>query len=224
MAHTKAGGISEHLIDELIDDLRPVAPVRAASVYSVALVLQTLFVALAAAFMGVGVTVVDRFVDGFFPLLVSVLVFAAGASAWLAARMSIPGRHVDGAAKALVPALPLGLAVLVVVFSPWGADLSHLQEYLALGMPCTRMLAAIALPAWLVALVLLRMLAPLDTLSIGLFAALSALAQAAVVMQLACPAGDAYHLAVGHYLPITLIAALAAIASSVLLKMGVSRR
>ncbi len=218
MGQSEANGLNDEFIDSLVERLEPVRPVRLATLCACALLLQTVFVAAAVAWVGVGSAVWARFFQLPFLVCMSVLVASAAASAWLCARQSIPGRYVGGFWKYFLPLLPLALSAVLLIAAPWGADTAQLTSYLSQGMPCTAMLAAIALPAWLISLALLRTLAPLDTLSTGLFASLSALAQSAVVLQLACSQGDAYHLALGHYLPITVLALLAAGVSSALLR------
>jgi hypothetical protein len=63
----------------------------------------------------------------------------------------------------------------------------------------------------------LRRLGPLDPLRVGLFCGSSALFLAAVVVQMACPNCDSWHLALSHYVPLLVAAWVAAILSPIFL-------
>ncbi len=54
-----------------------------------------------------------------------------------------------------------------------------------------------------------------------MFAGLSAFLAGALITELHCPEGSSYHLAFGHYLPISVLSALACIAAAVILRSRV---
>jgi hypothetical protein len=72
-------------------------------------------------------------------------------------------------------------------------------------------------PAWLAGLLYVRRLGPLDPLRTGLFCGSTALLSAALVVQMACPSCDSWHLAIAHYAPIVVAAWLAAVLSPLIL-------
>ncbi len=212
------------LIDELVADLSPVRPVRLASAYAAALALQFGFVALAAAWMGIAPSALVPMVQGPMGLLLGVLVISAAACGLLAVRMSIPGRYVSPLATAGLASVPLLLAALVFLVSPSMPDWARYRANFFAGLACLVETTKLALPAWILSILLLRRLAPLGPTAVGLFAGLTALLQGAILVQVVCPQTEPFHLALSHYAPLIVVSVLASGVSGWLLRLAGSPR
>jgi hypothetical protein len=207
------------LVASLVGDLAPVQPVRLARTIAVALLLEAVTVALTAWAIGAQVTGAQRLADPMFVGLLLVLASGAVTSAITMATLSIPGRVVAAGTRIGVLAVPVVVAAVVLAISPWGGTWKGLAAVCVEGFGCTRNTLTIAAPAWLVATLYLRRLAPLDPFGVGLFSACAALLMSALAVQMACPSCDSWHLAVSHYAPILLAALAGALASVPLLRM-----
>ncbi len=202
----------------LVADLEPVKPVRLVTAVALALALEILLAVVAGLAMGLPTKGFARLADPVFLGFVLLLAAGAGAGAVATAALAIPGRVVGGAWRAAVIFLPLLLAVVVVAFSPWGGTWKGFWMVLVEGIRCTEHTLEVALPGWIAGLLLLRRLGPLDPVRVGLFAAASALLTSAIVVQLACPSCDSWHLALTHYLPVLFAAWAAGLLSSFVLR------
>lgn len=211
------------LIDSLVADLVPVRPVRLARMYVLTLCAQLLFVATAALFVGASSPALAKTSAVFFGALVALLAAGAFAAAVAAMRLSIPGRHVSDAYTLAVLCVPLLLSAAVVVAALWGAEWTGFAAHVGGGMPCTTETVKLAVPAWIVSLLLLRTLAPLSPLRVGILATVSASLLGAVVVQLSCANGDAYHLAISHYLPVVVAGLAGGGVAGLLFRMGEAR-
>jgi hypothetical protein len=190
------------LVDRLVADLEPVRAVRLGAVYGWALVLEFVVIAVVAAVTGMGRAHLAQMADPATLAVVVVLGLGSCLAALTAARLSLPGRVVSDPLRGLLLATPLLLAAAIVLVAPWGGGWRGFLGELAAGMPCMAHLVLLALPLWTVLLLFLRRLAPLDPGPIGVFTGLSAMLQGAILLQLTCPAHDAWHLALTHYVPI----------------------
>jgi len=208
------------LVASLVGDLAPVQPVRLGRTISIALLLEAATVALTAWVLGRQVTGIERLADPMFVGLLLVLASGAIASAAAMAKLSIPGRVVAVGTRVGVLAVPVVIAAVVVVLSPWGGTWKGLAAVCVEGFGCTRNTVMIAAPAWLAGTLYLRRLAPLDPFGVGLFSACAALLLSALAVQMACASCDSWHLAVSHYAPILLAALAAALLSVPILRIG----
>ena len=200
-------GASARLAETLVADLRPVTPVRTAVVVAVLLALHLGAVLAGGLWLGVGMEGLARLADPPFALTCAVLMAVALSATVLAAHASIPGRSETLAPGwGLVASVAL-LVAAVVVLEPWGATWLGFSAHMRAGWGCTREIASIAAPLWALTVLVLARLAPLRAKWVGLLAGMAALSQGAVALQFACPVGDAYHLALTHYLPVLLLSA-----------------
>lgn len=206
------------LLDSLVDDLAPVHPVRLARIAVAAAALEIAAVAATALLSGVRFRGLERLGDPMFVGLLAMLSAGALAGAATMARLSIPGRSVSPVLRTAVLALPLVLALLAVAVSPWGGSWTGFAAVVVEGFHCTSHTLLIALPAWLAGLLFLRRLGPMDAQGVGLFASSAALLTSAVVVQMACPNCDSWHLALSHYSPILVAAWLGAMAAPLVLE------
>jgi hypothetical protein len=208
------------LIDELVKDLRPVRVVSLAAASFAALGLQFFFVAGAAMLMGINGPTVARLFQGPMAVIFLMLVACSLLCGLVAVRLAIPGRHVSRVVTSALVAAPILIAIGCLGWAPSGADWGHFASHLGSGFACFAETLALALPAWFMSLLLLRRLAPLAPIFVGFFGGLTALFQGALIIQLVCPSGEAYHLALGHYMPLVVMASLAALASGFLLRLA----
>ncbi len=224
LASTAPCARADELRRQLVADLEPVRPVRLHVLCAALLGLQAAFVLAVGALFGVPLASFGRLADPSFAVIVAVLAGASAACAVLAARTSLPGRFVPPAAAAAAVAVPLALACAVVALSPWGADWRGLTAHVLGGLSCTGTIAMIALPAWAVSVFVLRRLAPLSPLTVGVFAGATAMLQGALVVQMMCPNTEAFHLALSHFVPVSVVALVtAAITGRLLGAVGPSR-
>lgn len=213
----KASATSSDLLSSLVSDLVPVSPVRSRREIALAVLLEIAVVAVTAWILGARIVGAERLADPAFAGLLLALAAGAGASAAAMTTLSIPGRSVPAAWRLPVLLLPLVVAALVVVFSPWGGTWTGFVAVVVEGFGCTRNTLLVAAPAWIAGLLFLRRLGPLDALGVGLFSASSALLTAALAVQMACPNCDSWHLAISHYVPILVAVWVAAMLSPLLL-------
>lgn len=216
--HASRTSSNRDLIEALIQDLKPVAPVRLVREILRAALIQLSVVALEMLLTGWHLAGSERLNDPAFLGLLLALLLGAATSAVTMSRLSIPGRGASSAIRTGVLVLPLLLAGFVVAVSPWGGSWSGLTAVLVEGFGCTRSTILMAAPAWLAGLASLRRLRPLDPLRVGLFCATTALLLAAVAVQMSCPSCDSWHLALSHYVPLLVAAWVAAMVSPLFLK------
>ncbi|HXC53372.1 MAG TPA: NrsF family protein [Candidatus Limnocylindrales bacterium] len=210
---------SGDLVGRLVADLAPVRPVRSGRMVAIAVALEIAVVLVVAWLFGFHMARPERIFDPAFAGLLGALAAGAVASARTMTMLSVPGRPVSRALRAFVLALPPVLAVAMIVFSPWGGSFHGFAAVVVEGFGCTKNTLLVATPAWLAGLLFLRRLAPLDPLRVGLFSACAALLAAAVVVQMACPSCDSWHLAISHYVPLLVAAWVAAMLSPVVLSL-----
>lgn len=201
------------LVGSLVADLEPVRPVSISRIVLMTMAIEILAVKLTALALGAKMTALDRLADPMFVGLLSVLGTGAATSAATMARLSIPGRAVTAGVRVGILALPIVLAVAIVVLSPWGGTWTGFGTVCLAGVACMRNTIVIAAPGWIAGLLYLRRFAPLDPLGTGLFAASTALLCSAIMVHMACPSCDSWHLAVAHYAPILVAAWVAAFLS-----------
>jgi len=211
---------SPDFIGGLVSGLEPVRPARAGRMIALALLVEVCVVAAAAWMRGLHMVDHGRIADPAFAGLVAILAAGAAASAATMATLSFPGRTMPPAVRTFVLALPPAIAVLLVAFSPWGGSFHGFVAVVVEGFGCTRNTIIVATPAWIAGLLLLRRLAPLDPLRVGLFTASSALLTAALAVQMACPNCDSWHMALSHYVPLLVAAWVAAMLSPLVLAPG----
>ncbi len=221
---TKAGArVRDEFLEGLVSDLAPVRPVRLAVAVAWAFALEVLVVLAAGWATGLPTKGFARLADPIYAAFVVALAIGAGASAVATAMLAIPGRVVGAAWRTAVVFLPLILAATVIVLSPWGGTWKGFGTVLVEGLPCIAHTMEIALPGWIAGLLLLRRLGPLDPMRVGLFAGTSSLLTSAVVIQLACPSCDSWHLALTHYVPVLLAAWVAGLLSAFVLSRPIER-
>lgn len=206
------------LLGSLVDDLAPVRPVRLSRTIAAVLAVQAAAILATAFALGAGVSATERLSDPMFLSLLAILGLAAAASAAATVRLAIPGRVVDSRVRIVLFALPVALALAIAVTSPWGGTWNGLSAVLLEGLGCTRTTIVVAVPAWLAAVAVLRRLAPLDPLAVGMFAASASLFGSALVVQMACKSCDSWHLALAHYAPILVAAWLGGLLSVPMLR------
>lgn len=212
------------LVDELVSDLRPVRVLSLAAASSAALALQFVFVAAAAMAMGIDAPAVARIFQGPMATVFLLLVAASMACGLVAVRLAVPGRVVGKSMMMALASVPVLLATLCLCVAPSGSDWQHFAAHLGASMACFGETLLLAVPAWAVSLILLARLAPLAPMAVGFFGSLTALFQGALLVQLVCPSGEGFHLALSHYLPLAGMSVLAAAASGFLLRLALAPR
>jgi hypothetical protein len=119
---------------------------------------------------------------------------------------------------ALLFVAPIALMTMVLVASPWGGRWPGWGSIADGCMVCVAITAASAAIPWIATVMLVSRLAPLREVRVGLFAGLSAFLLGSLVSQLHCPNGDSYHLATGHFLPVSVFSVLTTYTAAVLLR------
>lgn len=206
-------------IQALVSDLEPVKPVRLERLFGLCLVVELLVVVVAAWATGVRADIGERLTDWTFLLLVATLAVSAASSAVVALRLSIPGRDVQAQSRIFLFIYPIVLALLILAFQPWGSSWPGAGPFLNMCWRCIGVTSAAAVVPWVGLIVVLGGLAPLNGPRVGLFAGLSAFLVGALATQFHCASGDGYHLAIGHYLPIAILAAFTTLVAAPLLRV-----
>jgi hypothetical protein len=206
------------LVEALASNLEPVRPVSLARHFVACLGLGAVVVAAAASLLGVREDLAERLSEPVFLAVVGVLALSSAWCASVAVRLSVPGRYVSRPASWLLLATPMLLAVFVVVARPWGGTWPGWGPLLTGCVQCMGVTAISAAAPWLVVLVTVGRLAPLDVLRVGMFTGFSAFLLGALVTELACMNGSGYHLALGHYLPVVLLSALSSVIAAAALR------
>jgi hypothetical protein len=201
------------LVANLTRELEPVRPVRLARMAATAVAIEIATVLVTAMVFGARPTATQRLGDPMFLALLALLGSGAAASAVTMAKLSVPGRAVASVVRLALLGLPILLAAGIVAISPWGGSFSDFVSVFAAGAGCTINTIVIATPAWIAGLLFLRGYGWLDAFGTGLFASSAALFASALVVQMACPNCDSWHLAVSHYSPILVAAWIAALLS-----------
>jgi len=194
------------LIDSIVRDLRPVRPVRIGAVLGLLLAVEAVVLAAGIGWSGIRPDIGARLRDPRFVGFVAILATAAIGSAWAALRLSVPGRELSGRALAGLLLLPSLAAAAAVVLLPWGGSWADLRPAMWACWHCISFTAATAFVPWLFVVVTVSRLAPLRPARVGILAGLSAFALGALATELHCAARDGYHLALGHYLPVLVMA------------------
>ena len=211
------------VVDSLVSNLAPVRPVRIVPAIVAAAAIEIGVVAVMILLLGIRIADPARLLDPAFAALLAVLAGSAAASIVAMTAVSIPGRAPSRASRLAIVAVPPLLASVVLAMSPWGATTGAFTAVLVEGFGCTKNTLVVAAPAWLAALLYLRRLAPLDPVRTGLFAAFSALLVSALVVQMACPQCESWHLAMSHYLPLLLAAWAGALFAPIVVKAASPR-
>jgi hypothetical protein len=110
------------------------------------------------------------------------------------------------------------LVALILGVAPWGGNWAGWRHVIGGCWTCMAVTAASAAVPWIATVMLVSRLAPLREVRVGLFAGLSAFLLGALVAELHCPNGNSYHLALGHFLPISVFAALTTYTAALLLR------
>ena len=210
---TKQAHNAADLISGLVQNLEAVRPVRLVRMAATVITIEVATVLLAAWFVGARPAATERLADPMVLALVALLGCGALASMITMAKLSVPGRVVASGLRLALVALPLVVALGVVAMSPWGGSFSGFTSVLLAGAGCTRNTIVVAVPAWIAGLLYLRGFGSLDRFGTGLFASSAALLASALVVQMACPNCDSWHLAVSHYSPILVAAWVGALLS-----------
>jgi hypothetical protein len=208
------------IVETLIADLKPVRPFRLRRALGLLLVIEAAVLLAAVAYFGVRADLGVRILDPRSVALAAALLVAAAGSAWAALRLSIPGRDISPAASGTLLVLPALAAVATTTLLPWGGDWTGLGPVLQTCWKCIASTTSTALIPWVVAVAAVSRLAPLRPLRAALFVGLSAFALGALATEIHCSQKDAYHLAIGHYLPVLGLAAATALLSAWLLGEG----
>jgi hypothetical protein len=214
----KMGETRRKVIDDILRDLEPVRPVRLGLLLTGLIALEIAVLAAMPGVWGWRPDLSERLADPAFLFVLTALIVAAGLSAWCALRTSVPGREVSGTRLCLLFGVPLAVALMVVSVAPWGGVWHGFGPLMDGCWGCIGVSAVTALVPWVVVVLVVARLAPLRTLRVGLFAGLSAFLVGAAVTELHCGSGDAYHLAVGHYVPIAVLALVTGIVVSACLR------
>lgn len=194
------------LIEEMVEDLRPVRPVRIGAVLALLVAVEAVVLAVGISWTGIRPDIHDRLHDGEFIGFVTILATAAIGSAWGALRLSVPGRELSGRALAGLLLLPSLAAAAAVVLLPWGGQWNDIRPIMWACWHCISFTAATAFIPWLFVVLAVSRLAPLRPARVGILAGLSAFALGALATELHCAAREGYHLALGHYLPVLVMA------------------
>jgi hypothetical protein len=202
------------VVDRLVRDLAPVRPVRLGRVFALCVLVQLVVAAVALAVYGIRGDLAERIAEPSFLLIALPLALAAPACATIAVRMAVPGHEVRPATLAVLLMLPLVIAVVVLVAAPWGTTTSSWSDVIGGCWHCVGITLVSAVAPWLAMLIVVGRLAPLRAARVGVFAGLAAFFVGAFVTELHCPAKDAYHIALSHYLPIALLSIVAALISA----------
>ncbi len=211
-------GHADDLVARLTAELRPVRPVRMVRMFLWFLFGEIAAAALATRAVGVRPDIGERLAEPAFLLLVAALVLAAAGSASAAVRTALPGRYISRSAERWLLASPLVLAAVALVLMPWEGEWAGWGMFLTGCWKCTAVTAASAAAPWLVAVLVLRRLAPLVALRVAMFAGFSAFFIGALVTQLHCPMGSGMHLAFAHFLPVALLSAVVCGATAAVLR------
>ena len=203
--------------DELIVQLaREAGPVRRLPAPSIRLAQWT---ALAVPMAALGVIVIrpradlltvihqPTFIGIALVTLITALLSAAGAFV-----LSIPGAE-RSPLQRVVPLLAgsVWALVLVVLLTTGGDPMRRLLALPFHGACLIEIVGLSVLPGW-VLFAMLRRAAPLRRTWSAALATLAAVALSAVATQVICPIDDAAHQIVGHFLPVSLLSAVGAIA------------
>lgn len=194
------------LFESMVRDLRPVRPVRIGSVLALLVVVEAVVLVAGMSWAGVRTDIQEQLRDPRFVAFAAVLATVAVGSAWAALRLSMPGRDLSRSALAALLLLPSLAAAAAVVLLPWGGRWIGIGPTMCACWHCIAFTAAAALVPWLFVVVAISRLAPLRPVRAGIFAGLSAFALGALATELHCAARDGYHLALGHYLPVLVMA------------------
>jgi len=192
------------VVDELVADLGPVRPVRFARLFGLCVFLEIVAIVVAATVFGMRHDLAAQLHDPWFLAAIASLGVGAAWCSAIAIRLALPGRAVDARVPWLL-LLPVVLAGVVLVLRPVAGSSVDWQNMLFECASCAGITAASALVPWLVSLLVLRRLAPLNALRIGVFAGLSAFLVGALVTELHCPNPSSVHVALAHFLPVTLL-------------------
>jgi hypothetical protein len=207
------------LIDSMVRDLRPVRPVRIGAVLALLLAVEAIVLATGTGCAGIRADIWERLRDPRYLAFVGVLTTAAIGSAWAALRLSVPGREPPGRALVGLLLLPSLAAIAAVAWLPWGGSWVGIGPTMGACWHCISFTAATAFVPWLFVVVAVSRLAPLRPARVGILAGLSAFALGALGTELHCSARDGYHLAIGHYLPVLVMALVTGIFVARMLRM-----
>lgn len=213
---------SKDMIPGLVRSLTPVVPIKLAHLFIVCLCVEVLFGAIGLAVAGVRGDLAERSAEPVFLIVISLLAIGAAICATSAIRLAVPGRDdvPKGRLLALV-SIPFAVSAFVLVAAPWGRDWMGWHDLLAGCRSCVGVTAASGAVPWMATMILLSRLAPLRERRVGLFAGLSVFLLGALVTQLHCPSGNSYHLMLGHYLPVAVLAAVTTYGAALLLRMRI---
>ena len=206
---------------QLVHDLQPVSPVRLPFSIGLCLAIQVVAVLLGSYASGFRLDLAERLMEPSFVIVLSALIVGAVASAVVALRSAIPGRGAGNRTSGLLVALPVMLALIVGILAPWGGRWTSLPQIWGGCAGCVALSSTSAVVPWIVVMILVGRLAPLKYLRSGVYAGLAAFLVGAIVTQLHCPAGDAYHLVIGHYLPVSVLSAATSIFAAWVLRLRV---
>ena len=204
---------SADLVAGLVRDLEAVRPARLAGIAATAIAIEAVTVLVTAWLAGMRPAATERLADPMFLALLALLGSGALASMVTMVKLSIPGRAVASGVRLALVGLPLLLALGIVAISPWGGSFTGFASVLLAGAGCTRNTIVVAAPAWIAGLLYLRGFGSLEPFGTGLFASSAALLASALVVQMACPSCESWHLAVSHYSPILVASWVAAFLS-----------
>lgn len=199
------------LVASLVEGLHPVRRVRLGRVFLALLAVELGALLAGVAVAGMRADLGDRLAEARFVALAGGLAIAAFGGAWAALRSSIPGREPPVAALAFLFLLPVAAGVAAASFLPWGGRWEGAAAFVGSCSPCIANTALVAVGPWVVAVFLVARMAPLRPMRTALVAGVSAFAVGALATELHCGARDGYHLAIGHYLPVAVLAAVAAL-------------
>lgn len=195
---------SNSLIDELVDDLEPVRPLRRAEGGALLLAAAVLTALVVLGVNDLAGNVLDGTVSPMFLLangLLLLLGLAASASTIAMASPRVGNRH-DGTgwAMAMAGVFPAVTIVLLVMHSadwPGLLDIAHGWRCFAEAMLAS-LFAAGGLLFWL------RRGAPVSARTAGLHLGVGATALGTAIYGLSCPVDTIYHLGIWHAAPVIL--------------------
>jgi hypothetical protein len=212
------------VIDEIIRDLRPVRPVRIGAVMALLLAVEGVVLAAGIGWSGIRPDIRDRLHDPSFVGFVGILATAAIGSAWAALRLSVPGRDLSLRALVGLLLLPSLAAIAAVGLLPWGGRWADIRPIAWACWRCISFTAATAFIPWLFVVMTVSRLAPLRPARVGIFAGLSAFALGAMATELHCASREGYHLALGHYLPVAVMALMTGVFVAIVLRTRTGSR
>jgi len=188
------------LIERLVEDARPVAPLWSPAVRLALWLGLATVIFMLTVHAGLRRDLGARLGDPLFCLELVTLLTGAVALAALAFRAAVPGRE-PGRREVGVAAGLVALAAVLWLRLPMRTEMP-ISEFVHVGSGCMARTVLLAAAPWAALLVALRRGAPLAPVTAALLAAGAAFVMAFAVMRLVCNLDELLHILVWHAGPI----------------------